>query len=89
MVPRECAFRATVVADPALGSTAQLHRGTSRATPPTYTRDQIRARAALLHRPSANARDSYGSERRDDANVVRERAVRGGLRDGPGGGGRG
>jgi hypothetical protein len=67
MVPRECAFRATVVADPALGSTAQPHGSASRTTPPTYARNQVRARAALLHRSPANARDSHGSERRDDA----------------------
>ena len=84
MVPRECPFRATVVADPTLGSTAQLYGGAPRATPSTYARDEVRPGAALLHGSLANARHSYGSER-DDANVVRERAVRGGLRDGPGG----
>ncbi len=85
MVPRECPFRATVVADPALGSTAQLYGGASRATPPAYARDEVRACAALLHRSPAHDRHSYGLERRDDANVVRERAVRSSLRDGPGG----
>ena len=59
----------------------------SRATPPAYACNKVRARIALLHRSSTNAgRHGHGSEQRDDANVVCERAVRGGLHDGPGGG---
>jgi hypothetical protein len=83
MAPRECAFRPTVVADPALGSTAQPH-----GYPHTHITKYVLAQHYFTV-PLQTQEDSYyGSERRDDAHVVRERAirVRGGLRDGPGGG---
>ena len=86
MVPRERSLCSAVVADTAHHSKAQLHRGATRPTPPAHARDEVRARSALLH---GSPGDRVGPRRRDDVDVVRERAVRDRLRVGAAGRGRG
>ena len=89
LVPGECSLCAAMVAHATFDPTAQLHCGAPRATPPTHARDEVRPRATLLHGPAADVEHGDERERRDDADVVRERTVRGRLRVGPHGGGGG
>jgi hypothetical protein len=98
MVPRECATRATVVADPALSSTVQLHgdHGASRAQhhhPHTHVTKYLLTQHYFTV-PLQTQDTTTDPKRRDhDANVVREfaRSRYCSRRDGPlaGGGGRG